>query len=96
MSSRPLTPPCVPFGTRRFNSLSAVPCKTDSWGKSDLPLYLYAMYQHPDMQPLNIITACCDTLYASDTLFPDDRSIQDRKTTCAGSRTNVTPIGYFS
>ena len=26
MSSRPLTPPCVPFGTRRFNNLSAVPC----------------------------------------------------------------------
>ena len=24
--SSPLTPPCVPFGTRRFNSLSAVPC----------------------------------------------------------------------
>lgn len=26
LSSRPLTPPCVPFGTRRFNNLSAVPC----------------------------------------------------------------------
>ena len=24
MSSRPLTPPCVPFGTRRFNRISAV------------------------------------------------------------------------
>ena len=26
MNSLPLTPPCVPFGTRWFNNLSAVPC----------------------------------------------------------------------
>ena len=54
------------------------------------------MYQHPDMKPLNIITACRDTLYVSNALFPDDRSIQDCKSTCSGSRTNVTPIGYLS
>ena len=59
-------------------------------------LSLYAMHQHSDMQSLDIVTARRDTLYASNTLFPDDRSIQDRKTTCAGSRTNVTPIGCFS
>ena len=54
------------------------------------------MYQHSDVKPLDIVTACRDTLYASDTLFPDNRSIQDCKSTCAGSRTNVTPIGYLS
>ena len=48
------------------------------------------------MQSLDIITACRDTFYTSYTLFPDNRSIQDCKSTCAGSRTNVTPIGYLS
>ena len=48
------------------------------------------------MQPLDIVTACRDTLYASDTLFPDNRSIQDCKTACANRSTNVTPIGYLS
>ena len=64
--------------------------------KSDLPLYLYAMHQHPDMQPLNIVTACRDTLYASNALFSDNCSVQDCKTACAVIRTNVTPIGYLS
>ena len=66
--------------------------------KSHFPksILLNAMHQHSDMQSLDIVTACRNTLYASNALFPDDRSIQDCKTTCAGSSTNVTPIGYFS
>ena len=54
------------------------------------------MHQHPDMQPLDIVTACRDTLYASNALFPDNRPIQNRKSTCSDGCTNVTPIGYIS
>ena len=61
-----------------------------------LLLSLYAIHQHSDVKPLNVVAACRDTLYTSDALLPDNRSIQDCKSTCAGSRTNVTPIGYLS
>ena len=54
------------------------------------------MYQHPDMKPLDIISACRDTLYTSNALFTHNSSIQDRKSTCSDSSTNVTPIGYLS
>ena len=59
-------------------------------------ILLNAMYQHSDVKSLNTVAACRDTLYTSYTLFPDDRSIQDSKSTCADSSTNVTPIGYIS
>ena len=54
------------------------------------------MHQHPYMKSLDIVTACRDTLYTSNALFPDNRSIQDGKAACSISRTNVTPICYLS
>ena len=61
-----------------------------------LLLSLYAIHQHSDVKPLNVVAACRDTLYTSDALLPDNRSIQDCKAACSGRSTNITPICYLS
>ena len=53
--SRPLTPPCVPFGTRRFSSFHIFAGNSWSWAYSLDWLFLYSLEQSLALVPLSML-----------------------------------------
>ena len=48
------------------------------------------------MKSLDIVTACCDTLYFCSALFAYYKTVQNGKTSGSGRSPNITPICYLS
>ena len=84
----PMDPAASPKAGETFINATA-PTKTTAANQNNYcsklaAVFLYAMYQHSDMQPLDIVTACRNALYTSDTFFSDYCTIQDCKAACSG------------